>query len=99
MSSKLELAGYNLKEWSLIILLISLGMVFAIIGAGFVLAIMANPTGITFTGAFDLSQFTAILIAVAGIAAVLVSQQLTHKQTLNAVSETDKTWLAESKSP
>lgn len=93
VEDKLNLAGYSLKEWSLIIMLISLAMVFAFVGVGFVLAILNNPAAITFSGTFDLGQFTAIIIAVAGIAAVLVSQQLTTRNITNAFAQNDKAWI------
>lgn len=92
MSTEL-LAGKKLKEWSLIILMVSLAMTFVIVGVGFALAIMYNPGQITFTGSFDLSQFTGILIGIAIVAVTLVAQQLTAKQQAEIAEQIDKSWI------
>lgn len=73
-----DLGGLNLKEWSLIILLGSLGFVFGVVGIGLALAI-ASGAVVEFTGSFDLSQYQAVIIGVAMVAVVLVGQQLTSK--------------------
>lgn len=73
-----DLAGFNLKEWSLIILLFALAFVFAVVAIGLAVAI-ASGSQITFTGSFDLSQYQAVIIGVAMVAVVLVGQQLTSK--------------------
>lgn len=88
-----DLAGKTLKEWSLIILLVSLAIVFSMVGVGFVLAIIYNPTAITFTGSFDLSQFVGILIGVAMVAVTLVAQQLTARNQSAIAAQTDKAWI------
>lgn len=92
-----NLAGRSLKEWSLIILMVALAMVFVFVGIAFVLAILQAPGPITFTGSFDLSQFTGILIGIAMVAVTLVAQQLTSKQVINAVAHTDAAWLEDKK--
>lgn len=80
----LDLAGYNLKEWSLIILLAGLAFVFGVFGIGMAIAI-AQGGAITLTGEIDLSQFTTIITGIAMVAVVLVSQQLTSKNNAAAV--------------
>ena len=75
-----ELLGASLKEWSLIILMISLAFTFGIVGVGFVIAMINAPgDSITISGTFDLGQWQAIVIGIAITATVLVSQQLTKK--------------------
>lgn len=90
--SQTELSGHSLKEWSLIILLISLTITFVIVGVGFVIAVLNDPTTLTITGSFDLSQFTGILIGISMLAATLVAQQLTAKNQANIAAQTDKSW-------
>jgi hypothetical protein len=89
---KVDLAGHNIKEWSLIILLMALAFVFVVFGIAFASAMIANPN-IIVTGTIDLGQFTGVIIGVAMVAVVLVGQQLTSKQQADAVSATDKVWL------
>lgn len=91
-----NLAGYNLKEWSLIILWIALGVVFGTFGIGLVIAIFTSPT-ITITGEIDLSQFTAIIIAIAFIAVTMIQQKLTAQSTLATMQATDKSWIESEK--
>lgn len=88
-----NLHGLSLKDYSLIILLVSLAITFAIVGVGFIIAIANNPTSITFTGSFDLSQFTGILIGISMLAATLVAQQLTAKQQQAAIKANDQSWI------
>lgn len=88
-----ELAGRSLKEWSLIILMVSLAFTFGIVGVGFALAIMYNPGAITFTGSFDLSQFVGIIIGVAMVAVTLVAQQLNTKAISQANAQNDRAWI------
>lgn len=90
-----ELAGHSIKEWSLIILLTSLGITFGIIGVAFAMAVIANPSAISFTGTFDVSQFVGILIGISAVAVVFVGQQLTARQVTNAIKDNDETWLKE----
>lgn len=88
-----ELAGRSLKEWSLIILMVSLAFTFGIVGIGFALAIVHNPGAITFTGSFDLSQFVGIIIGVAMVAVTLVAQQLNTKAISQANAQNDRAWI------
>jgi hypothetical protein len=92
-----ELAGHNIKEWSLILLLISVGFTFSVIGIGLALAISSGAT-ISFTGTFDLSQYQTVLLGIAMVAVTLIGQQLTARQVSNAVEQTDKAWI-ESENP
>ena len=89
---KIDLAGYNLKEWSLIIMWASLGITFVVFAVGFAVAIVNNPQ-IVITGNIDLSQFTGVIIGISMVAVVLVGQQLTAKAQASAVASTDKVWL------
>ena len=93
MSSETELSGHSLKEWSLIVLLVSLAIVFTIIGAGFIIAIINDPSALTITGSFDLSQFTGILIGIAMVAVTMVAQQLTARNQSQIAAQTDKSWI------
>jgi len=81
----IDLAGLNIKEWSLIILLLGLAFVFVVVAIGLAYAI-SSGSEIKFTGSFDLSQYQAVIIGVAMVAVVLVSQQLTAKSNAAAVA-------------
>ena len=85
----IDLAGYNLREWSLIILLIGLAIVFVVFAIGMAYAIIQGGT-ISITGEIDLSQFTAVIIGIAMVAVVLVSQQLTSKTNAAAAAAAAK---------
>lgn len=75
-----EVLGASLKEWSMIILMVSLAFTFGIVGVAFVIAMINAPTdAVTISGTFDLGQWQAIVIGIAITATVLVSQQLTKK--------------------
>ncbi len=86
-----DLGGHNIKEWSLIILLLALAFVFVVFGIAFTSAMLANPE-IIVTGTIDLGQFTGVIIGVAMVAVLLVGQQLTSKQQADAVAATDAVW-------
>ena len=88
---KVDLGGHNIKEWSLIILLLALAFVFVVFGISFGMAMLSQPT-IVVTGTIDLGQFTGVIIGVAMVAVVLVGQQLTSKQQADAVAATDNVW-------
>lgn len=81
-----DVGGYNLKEWSFLILMFSVAFVLVVIAIAFAIAV-GNAPEIAIEGAFDLSQFTTILIAVASIAAVMVAQQLTTRNTANLIKQ------------
>jgi len=86
-----DLVGHNVKEWSLIILLLALAFVFVVFGIAFASAMLSNPD-IIVTGTIDLGQFTGVIIGIAMVAVVLVGQQLTSKQQAAAVKATDDVW-------
>jgi len=95
MSEKeFDIGGKDLREWSFIILMFTLAVAIAIFMIGFVIAIMNEPN-IEIVGSIDLSQFTGIIIGIAMVAVVLVSQQLTSKQQAAAVKATDDVWTSE----
>lgn len=94
-----DLAGKDLREWSFIILMFTLSIAIMAWVVSFVIAIMNTPENITITGSIDLSQITGIIIGIAMVAVVLVSQQLTSKQQANAVAATDNVWIGEEKKP
>ncbi len=88
-----ELLGASLKEWSLIILMVSLAFTFGIVGVGFVIAMINAPgDAITISGTFDLGQWQAIVIGIAITATVLVSQQLTKKDNAIMLSFLERTF-------
>ena len=89
--STVDLGGHNVKEWSLIILLLALAFVFVVFGIAFSSAMLSNPE-IIVTGTIDLGQFTGVIIGVAMVAVLLVGQQLTSKQQADAVAATDRVW-------
>ena len=91
---KIDLGGMNIKEWSLIILMAGLMIVFVVFGIGLAVAITNSPT-VVISGEIDLGQFTGVIIGIAMVAVVLVSQQLTAKTQAAAVANTDAVWLAE----
>ena len=90
----IDLGGHNIKEWSLIILLMALAFVFVVFGIAFASAMYSNPD-IIVTGTIDLGQFTGVIIGVAMVAVLLVGQQLTSKQQADAVAATDHVWMSE----
>jgi len=90
-TEKFDLAGKDLREWSFIILMFTLAIAIMAWVISFIIAIMNNPD-ITISGSIDLSQITGIIIGIAMVAVVLVSQQLTSKQQANAVAATDAVW-------
>jgi len=92
---KVDLAGYNIKEWALILLLSSLVVVFALFAIAIAHAIINNNAVITISGDIDIGQFTGIIIAMAAIASVLIAQQLTSKNQAAAVAATDSVWMEE----
>jgi len=91
-TTPLDLGGYNMKEWSMIILLVGLAIVFVVFGIGMAIGI-ANAD-IAFTGEIDLGQFTGIIIGIAMTAVVLVGQQLATKATAIATKQADDAWIA-----
>ena len=92
----IDIGGHNIKEWSLIILIGGLVTVFIVFAIGMVVAVSNNPE-VVIKGEIDLGQFTGVIIGIAMVAVVLVSQQLTSKQQTEAVSRTDNVWLASEK--
>jgi len=92
MSQPEKVFDRTLKEWSLVILVVNLGIVMALFtwAAG---TAIANPaSNIVITGEIDLGQFTAIIIGVAIVAVTLVAQQMTARQTITTMKETDEAW-------
>lgn len=92
-----NLAGKDLREWSFIILMFTLSIAIMAWVVSFVIAILNTPENITISGSIDLSQITGIIIGIAMVAVVLVSQQLTSKQQASAVAATDEVWMNENK--
>ncbi len=90
-TEKFDLAGKDLREWSFIILMFTLAIAIMAWVISFVIAILNNPD-ISISGSIDLSQITGIIIGIAMVAVVLVSQQLTSKQQASAVAATDAVW-------
>jgi len=78
---------------SLIILIFAIAMVFVVFAIGMAYAMLSDKADITFTGNIDLSQFTGVIIGIAMVAVVLISQQLTAKSQAAAVAATDQVWL------
>ena len=93
---KFDIAGKDLREWSFIILMFTLAIAIMAWVISFIIAVMNDPD-ISITGSIDLSQFTGIIIGIAMVAVVLVSQQLTSKNQAAAVRDTDKVWLESEK--
>jgi len=89
MSTQTGLEGFDLKDWSLIILLVSLAFVFVVVGIALVVAVI-NGAVINFTGSFDLGQYQAIIIGIAVVAVTLVAQQLTGKNIAAALVNAKK---------
>ena len=89
----IDLGGYNIKEWSLIILMIGLAIVFVVFAIGMATAISNSPE-VTISGEIDLGLFTGVIIGIAMVAVVLVSQQLTAKTQAAAVKQADDAWIA-----
>ncbi len=89
-----DLAGKDLKEWSFIILMFTLSLAIMAWVTAFVIAVLNEPD-ITIAGSIDLSQLTGIIIGIAMVAVVLVSQQLTSNNQSAAVAATDAVWSNE----
>jgi hypothetical protein len=94
MSSEnnLNLAGMNTKEWSLLILIGGLIFTFVIVGIAFAMAIVNPDSSLVLTGSLDISQFVAVILGIAMVATVLVSQQLTQKAIAATTAQSDKAW-------
>ena len=86
-----DLAGKDLKEWSFIILMFTLAIAIMAWVTAFVIAVLNEPD-ISIAGSIDLSQITGIIIGIAMVAVVLVSQQLTSQNQRAAVADTDAVW-------
>ena len=92
MSETEKVFDRTLREWALVILVVNLGIVMTLFvwAAG---SAIANPeSNIVITGEIDLGQFTAIIIGVAIVAVTLVAQQMTARQTITTMKETDEAW-------
>lgn len=95
-NGKVDLGGYNLKEWSLIILWIGLAFTFGAFGIGFAVAIANNPQ-ISISGEIDLGQFTGVVIGIAMVAVVLVGQKLTAQSIAATTKQADDAWIESEK--
>ena len=95
-TESIGLGGLNQKEWSLIILIGGLATVFIVFAIGMVVAVSNNPE-VVIKGEIDLGQFTGVIIGIAMVAVVLVSQQLTSRSQAAAVASTDSVWLESEK--
>ena len=89
---KFSIAGYSLKEWAFIILMINLSVVIVSFAAVFWIAISNNPDAITISGSIDISQITIIVFGIAMVATVLVSQKLTQQGMQSATAQSDEAW-------
>ncbi len=87
--------GHNLRDWSLYMLVAGLVFTFAIVGIAFAMAIMNPESDMVITGSLDISQFVAVILGIAIVATVLVSQQLTSKQNAAVTKQADDAWMAE----
>jgi len=85
MSTTFDLAGMNLKEWAFIVLMINLTLITIMVVISFAIAIQ-NGQAITITGGINLDQLMVVIISIAAIATILVSQQLTTKNNATMVS-------------
>ena len=82
----------NTKEWSLLILIGGLIFTFVIVGIAFAMAIVNPASSLVLTGSLDISQFVAVILGIAMVATVLVSQQLTQKAIAATTAQSDKAW-------
>jgi len=89
MSTTFDLAGMNLKEWAFILLMINLTLITIMVVVSFIIAIQSGQT-ITITGGINLDQLMVVIIGIAAVATVLVSQQLTTKATAAIVAAATK---------
>ena len=90
MTSTFDLAGMNLKEWAFIVLMINLTLITIMVVISFVIAIQSGQT-ITITGGINLDQLMVVIISIAAVATILVSQQLTTKAAAAIVSAANST--------
>ena len=91
-TENLNLAGMNTKEWSLLILIGGLIFTFIIVGIAFAMAIVNPDSNLVLTGSLDISQFVAVILGIAMVATVLVSQQLTQKAIAATTKQSDEAW-------
>ena len=85
MSTTFDLAGISLKEWAFIVLMINLTLITIMVVISFAIATQ-NGQAITITGGINLDQLMVVIISIAAIATILVSQQLTTKNNATMVS-------------
>jgi len=84
--SKFDIAGMNLKEWAFIVLMLNLTLITAMVVVSFIIAIQNGQT-IEITGGINMDQMVVVVISIAAVATVLVSQQLAAKTI--AAAQTD----------
>ena len=89
MSTTFDLAGMSLKEWAFIVLMINLTLITIMVVVSFVIAIQSGQA-ITITGGINLDQLMVVIISIAAVATILVSQQLTIKNTAAIVEAANK---------
>jgi len=89
---KFSIAGYSLKEWAFIILMINLSVVIVSFAVVFWMAVTTNPDSIVISGTIDVSQITTIVFGIALVATVLVSQKLTQQGMQSATAQSDEAW-------
>ena len=84
--SKFDIAGMNLKEWAFIVLMLNLTLITVMVVVSFIIAIQNGQT-IEITGGINMDQMVVVVISIAAVATVLVSQQLAAKTI--AAAQTD----------
>ena len=79
MSQNDTLAGFSVKDWSLMIVLSSIAILFVVISVGIGVAIANDPKAITIGGEFNLSEWNSAFLLIVGAGISMVSGQLATK--------------------
>lgn len=90
--NEFDLAGKDLKEWSLIILILAIAFIFVVVGAVIIIIVLSGDFDLELTGSLDVGDYNVIIVGIAMVAVTLIAQQLTAKQTANTIRENDASW-------
>ena len=76
------LGGATVKDISLVIVMISIGLLLVVVSFGVVIGIANNPEGFIIGGEFNLSEWNAAFMLLVGSGISMVSGALATKQAL-----------------
>jgi len=73
------LAGFTVKDISLLIVLSAIAILFIVVSLGIIIAIVNDPTSITIGGEFNLSEWNSAFLLIVGAGISMVSGSLATK--------------------